>query len=452
MDVGGRRIFGGVGIIEDITERSKIEEVQNRLAAIVESADDTIISKDLEGIILSWNKGAEVEYGYNSKEVIGKSISLLMPPDHPDDYKEILVKIAHDERIKHYETKRRRKDGQIIDVSLTISPLKDSSGKIIGASTIARNITERKRAEEEIRKLDSVVNFSNELVNLSTLDGKMIFLNETGSKMLGIDKNKVGEYSIMDVIPEIFMPTVRQELIPTLLAGNNWEGDLQYRNIKTGVLTDVYAMTFPIKDAAKKTSIYLANVSRDITERKQAEKALKNSEAKYRDIFENAIEGIYQSAIEGRFITANAALARMAGYDSPEELIESVKDIETQFYVHPEDRKRFMEIREAKGFVDGFEVEFYKKDGSTFWVVVNARTVKDERGKILYFEGLIEDITIRKHAEGQLHKTINSLKKAVGTTIQVLGTAAEARDPYTAGHQKRVADLARVIATEMGLA
>ena len=189
----------------------------------------------------------------------------------------------------------------------------------------------------------------------------------------------------------------------------------------------------------------------DITERKRTEEALKNSEAKYRNIFENAVEGIYQSTIEGRLITANAALARMAGYDSPEELIESIKDMGTQIYVHPEDRKRFLEISKEKDFVECFEVEFYKKDGSKFWVVLNARTVKDEQGKILYMEGLIEDITVRRHAEEQLRQTLNRLKKAVGTTIAVLGTASETRDPYTAGHQKRVADLARTIATEMGL-
>ena len=189
----------------------------------------------------------------------------------------------------------------------------------------------------------------------------------------------------------------------------------------------------------------------DITERKKAEEALKNSEAKYRNIFENAIEGIYQSTIEGRFITANAAFARMAGYDSPEELIESIKDIGTQLYVHPEDRKRFMEIREAKGFVDGFEVEFYKKDGSKFWVVINARTVKDEQGKILYIEGLIEDITIRKHAEEQLHQTLDSLKKAVSTTIQVLVSAVESKRSLYGRSPVRVADLARAIATEMEL-
>jgi putative nucleotidyltransferase with HDIG domain len=140
----------------------------------------------------------------------------------------------------------------------------------------------------------------------------------------------------------------------------------------------------------------------------------------------------------------------MAGYDSPEELIASIKDIGTQLYVHPEDRKKLMEISEAKGFVDGFEVEFYKKDGGKFWVVINARAVKDEQGKIICLEGLIEDITIRKHAEEQLHQTLDRLKKAVGTTIQVLVSTVESRDPYTAGHQLRVADLARTIATEMG--
>jgi PAS domain S-box-containing protein len=141
----------------------------------------------------------------------------------------------------------------------------------------------------------------------------------------------------------------------------------------------------------------------------------------------------------------------MTGYESPEELIESIKDIGTQLYVHPEDRKRLMEIGDAKGFINGFEVEYYKKDGSKFWVVINARTVKDEQGNILCIEGLAEDITIRKHAEEQLQQTLSSLRNAVGVTIRVMASAVEARDPYTAGHQIRSADLARTIAMEMGL-
>jgi PAS domain S-box-containing protein len=185
----------------------------------------------------------------------------------------------------------------------------------------------------------------------------------------------------------------------------------------TTVWTEVKASL--IRDETQR-AVGIMGVTRDINERKKAEDALKNSEAKYRSIFENAVEGIYQSTIDGRFITANAAFARMSGYDSPEELIESIKDIETQLYVHPEDRKRFMEIREAKGFVEGFEVEFYKKDGSKFWVVINARTVKDKQGEILYFEGLIEDITIRKQAEEDLKQREEQVRLLLNSTAEAI--------------------------------
>ena len=190
----------------------------------------------------------------------------------------------------------------------------------------------------------------------------------------------------------------------------------------------------------------------DITQTKSAEDAMRKSEDKYRNIFENAIEGIYQATTEGRFITVNPAFSRMAGYDSPEELIESIEDIATQLYVHPGDHNRFLEIRARKGLVNGFEVEFYKKNRSKFWVSINARAVADEQGQILYTEGFIEDITLRKNTEEQLHQSIDSLRKAVRATIQVLVSAVDAKDPYTAGHQIRCADIARAIATELGLA
>ena len=151
-----QRVLGKERIIllavEDITERKALEETHNKLAAIVESADAAIIGNDLDGAIVSWNRGAEVVYGYNAKEVIGKSISLLMSPGHPDEYKEFLTKRLNGELIKNYETHRRRKGGQIIEVSMTISPFKDTSGKLIGASTIAHDITEKKRLERAVVK------------------------------------------------------------------------------------------------------------------------------------------------------------------------------------------------------------------------------------------------------------------------------------------------------------
>ena len=134
--------------------RAQAAEIGSGLAAIVESSDDAIISKTLEGVITSWNGGAERLFGYTAEEVIGKSVTLLIPPSQIDEEPTILEKLRRGERIDHYETVRVRKDGTVLHVSLTVSPIKDGVGTIIGASKIARDITQRKREEEEhyIRK------------------------------------------------------------------------------------------------------------------------------------------------------------------------------------------------------------------------------------------------------------------------------------------------------------
>jgi PAS domain S-box-containing protein len=151
--VAGPPLF--MGHVRDITERKQAEEARLRLAAIVESSGDAIIAKTLDGIITSWNQGAEKIYGYSAPEVIGKPISILIPLCCTDEGPTILKKLQQGESLTHYETVRQRKDGTRIDVSLTISPLRDATGKLVGASTIARDITDRKRSEEEIRQLNA---------------------------------------------------------------------------------------------------------------------------------------------------------------------------------------------------------------------------------------------------------------------------------------------------------
>jgi PAS domain S-box-containing protein len=146
------RVFRWFGTNTDITELKKAEEAQGRLAAIVESSEDAIISKDLDGIIQSWNVGAEKIFGYAADEVMGKNISLLIPPGHSDEVPEILARIKGGEHIENFETARIRKDGTIVPVSLNFSAIKDARGKVIGASKIAHDISERKKAEEEIRR------------------------------------------------------------------------------------------------------------------------------------------------------------------------------------------------------------------------------------------------------------------------------------------------------------
>lgn len=143
-----------VAIRADITERKKLEEQHVLFGSIVNSSDDAILSKTLEGKIISWNHGAEKVFGYSSKEIIGEQISILIPPDLQNEENEILEKIRNGQDVDHYETRRVRKDGQIIYVSLSISPIRDSFGNITGASKISRDITGRKKAEKEIQELN----------------------------------------------------------------------------------------------------------------------------------------------------------------------------------------------------------------------------------------------------------------------------------------------------------
>jgi PAS domain S-box-containing protein len=141
-----------VGSSTDITERKRAEQATRLLAAIVESSHDAIVSKRLNGVITSWNKGAERLFGYTAEEAVGQNITLIIPPERRDEEKTIVEQLTRGERIDHFETVRMRKDGSLLEVSLTISPMKDASGRVVGASKLARDITERKRAEEALRQ------------------------------------------------------------------------------------------------------------------------------------------------------------------------------------------------------------------------------------------------------------------------------------------------------------
>jgi PAS domain S-box-containing protein len=157
----------------------------------------------------------------------------------------------------------------------------------------------------------------------------------------------------------------------------------------------------------------LVGVMVDITERKRAEKALLQAEERYRSIFENAVEGIFQSYPDGHILNVNPAHARMFGYDSPQEMIDAFEDIGQGHYVHSADRQQFKEVCDTRGFIRGFEVEFYTKSGEIIWVSLNARTVKNAKGDILYYEGIAEDITKRKQAEKALQDSERLLSEII---------------------------------------
>ncbi|HTN62247.1 MAG TPA: PAS domain S-box protein [Devosia sp.] len=168
-------LLGAVNMLVDITDRQSTDEIAQRYAAIVEFSDDAILAKDLDGTIITWNRGAERLFGYTAAEAIGRSVAMLVPADRHDEEPNILSRIRRGERIDHYETIRRRKDGSLVEISLTVSPIRNRAGRVIGASKIAHDITDRRRAEEQqhllLREMDHRVK------NLFTLASSLVTLS-----------------------------------------------------------------------------------------------------------------------------------------------------------------------------------------------------------------------------------------------------------------------------------
>jgi PAS domain S-box-containing protein len=272
-------ILGVILIFRDVTERRRAEEANLRLAAIVESSDDAIIGKTLDGIIMSWNAGAERIFGYSAEEVLGRHISILAPPERSDEIPKILERIRSGERIDHYETIRRRKDGQRIRISLTVSPIRDASGKIIGISKIARDITERKRAEEELRKseeqLRAIFNQTTVGIAQTDLTGRFLFVNQRYCEIVGRPTEEVLRLRMQDLTHPEDLPH-NLALFERMIAGGP-AFVLEKRYIRPdGSYVWVSSSVSVVKDPQGHPQ-YTIVVVQDITDRKKAEEAIKEA-------------------------------------------------------------------------------------------------------------------------------------------------------------------------------
>jgi PAS domain S-box-containing protein len=245
------------------------EEARTKLSAIVESSEDAIISKSFDGIIISWNASAERIYGYSAAAAIGKPIAILIPPEYSNEFPQLTEKIKRGEAIKHYETDRLRKNGERIQMSLTLSPIKDEAGAIVGISVIGRDITERKRAEEKIRQLSRAVEQSPASIVITNPAGNIEYVNPKFVNLTG--------YTLAEALgknPRILKsgekgPEAYRELWQTITAGKEWRGEFHNKK-KNGELYWESASISPIRDLAGRITHYVA-VKEDITARKQTE-------------------------------------------------------------------------------------------------------------------------------------------------------------------------------------
>ena len=264
VDVAGRKLF--TAIVRDITETSKARETSNQLAAIVESTEDAIISKTLNGIITSWNPAAQKLFGFTSAEVLGKPMLMLFPPDRIPEEQQILVRIAHGETIQHFESQRIHKDGHRIDVAVTISPLLDNSGRVVGASTIARDITQRKHAEEELRQQAALLSLAPALVR--DMRDRIVLWTRGMEQMYGFSKEEAFGRISHELLKTEF-PQPLSEIQRILLHSGQWEGELTHQT-RAGQRIVTASKWVLYRDAEGKPATVL-EVNADISALKRAE-------------------------------------------------------------------------------------------------------------------------------------------------------------------------------------
>ncbi|MCP4611294.1 MAG: PAS domain S-box protein, partial [Planctomycetes bacterium] len=428
-----------LAVTKDITERKQAEEAlmesEAKLRTILESSPDAITMSDLETKIVDFNAATMAIHGFdNREELIGKNaFDLIKPEDHQKAMMNLQRTFTEDVE-RNIEFTLMRKDGTEFIGEMSSSVIRDTSGNPSAFIAVTKDITERKRAEEEMQKLASVVRYSSELVNISTLDGKMTFLNEAGQNMLGIDLDKVEQFQIMEVIPDHLVELVETELLPALTSGDTWEGELQYRNLKTGQITDVHAMTFPVKDSVTGEALYFANVSLDITERKQAEDALRESEEKYRTLFESASDAVFAFKVDSEsiFVTdCNPRALSMFGYDDPVDLVgkspaEFSPPLQSDGSHSRERVIALLDAAMAKG-PQSFEWTNRRKDGTTFEAEVTVSRV--EIGGETYLQSIVRDITERKQAE-EKEREAEKLKEVDRLRAELLSNVShELRTP-----------------------
>jgi PAS domain S-box-containing protein len=259
---------GAINSLFDITERKHAEAVAMRLAAAVQSSHDAIAAKTLNGIITDWNQSAERIFGYKPKEIIGKSVLTLIPKERHVEEREILTKIRHGESLDHYETVRRRKDGQLIDVSLTISPIKGPKGEIVGVSKIARDITNRRQSERRLAEQARLLDLTNDAIIVRDPQNRIVYWNRGAEEMYGFS----GKEALGKIIHELLRtthPGNYKRIQKTLERDSRWSGELVHtrKDGKTIVVLSRWSLD---RDAHGRPALIL-ETNTDVTARKRAE-------------------------------------------------------------------------------------------------------------------------------------------------------------------------------------
>jgi PAS domain S-box-containing protein len=391
-----------IAIRADITERKRGEGVRDRLAAAVESSDDAIISRTLDGIITAWNPGAERLFGYSSLEILGKQMQLLVPPERANEESDVLARIGRGERVDHFETVRVRKDGNRIDVSVTMSPIKDSNGVIVGASKIARDITQRRKVEEALHEQSKVLDLAQVMVR--GMDGRILLWSRGLEKLYGFTKAEAVGRMAHQLLHTAF-PQPLEKIEEQLERTGTWQGELVHRKRDGGRI--VVSSLWVLHRDAQGNPARVLEVNTDVTERKLAEEALREKERLLSESQRIAHVGSWSFDLgepDGRIVWSEE-LYRIYGV-SPQTFVPTMESLLS--LVVAEDRATMQKWVVAcsageKPSEFGFRVTL--PDGEIRFITGRGELQLDESHRPVRIAGSAQDVTERKQAQEELRES-----------------------------------------------
>lgn len=413
---GAGKLTGALNVMIEVQEQRRFEEGAMRLAAIVSSSDDAIVSKTLDGTITSWNAGAERTFGYRPEEIIGRHITTLIPLELHHEEDEIIAKLKRGEPIKHYETVRLTKEGRRIDISLTISPIRDTQGNVVGASKVARDISERKRDAVALARLAAIVSSSDDAIISKTLDGIITTWNAGAERIFGYTAEEMIGRHITTLIPRE-LHHEETEIIARLSRGERIEHFETTRLAKDGRRLDISLTISPMRDKSGKI-IGASKIARDITERRRHEIDL----ARLASIVSSSEDAIIAKTLQGFVTSWNVGAERIFGYKADEMLGRHITTIIPP-ELHAEEERIIEQLANGER-IEHYETVRVTKDGRKVDISLTVSPIRDASGRIVGASKVARDVSDRKRAEDTQRLLLDELNHRIKNTLATVQAIA----------------------------